>query len=89
MVSEEKQQEILERLQNGVIEFEEDEVVEASNEALELGMDPYKCVIDGLAAGMDVVGEYFAGGEYFVPEVLMCADGALRRPGYPSPAHRV
>jgi len=74
MVSEEKQQEILERLQNGVIEFEEDEVVEASNEALELGMDPYKAVIDGLAAGMDVVGEYFAGGEYFVPEVLMCAD---------------
>ncbi|NOZ07218.1 MAG: cobalamin-binding protein [Chloroflexi bacterium] len=74
MVAEEKQQEILERLQNGVIEFEEDEVVEAANEALELGMDAYKCVIDGLAAGMDVVGEYFAGGEYFVPEVLMCAD---------------
>ncbi|SVD84271.1 uncharacterized protein METZ01_LOCUS437125, partial [marine metagenome] len=30
--------------------------------------------MDGLAAGMDVVGTYFANGEYFVPEVLMCAD---------------
>jgi len=74
MVPEEKQKEILERLQNGVIEFEEDEVIEAANEAVELGMDAYKAVMDGLAAGMDVVGEYFAGGEYFVPEVLMCAD---------------
>lgn len=74
MVPEEKQEEILERLQNGVIEFEEDEVIEAANEAVELGMDAYKAVMDGLAAGMDVVGEYFAGGEYFVPEVLMCAD---------------
>jgi corrinoid protein of di/trimethylamine methyltransferase len=74
MVPEEKQQEILERLQNGVIEFEEEEVIAAANEAVELGMDAYKCVMDGLAAGMDVVGEYFAEGEYFVPEVLMCAD---------------
>ncbi|MFQ5923472.1 MAG: B12-binding domain-containing protein, partial [Anaerolineales bacterium] len=66
--------EILERLRNGVIEFEEDDVVAAANEALEVGMDAYKALMDGLAAGMDVVGEYFANGEYFVPEVLMSAD---------------
>jgi corrinoid protein of di/trimethylamine methyltransferase len=61
-------------LKNGVIEFEEDDVIDAANLAVELEMDAYKATMDGLAAGMDVVGEYFAGGEYFVPEVLMCAD---------------
>ncbi|MFQ5857687.1 MAG: B12-binding domain-containing protein [Anaerolineae bacterium] len=70
----EQERDILERLQNGVIEFEEEDVIEAAQEALEVGMDPYKAIMDGLAAGMDVVGQYFANGEYFVPEVLMCAD---------------
>jgi len=73
-VTPEKEAEILELLKNGVIEFEEDDVIEAANLVVELGMDAYKATMDGLAAGMDVVGGYFAGGEYFVPEVLMCAD---------------
>lgn len=74
MVSEEKRAEILEKLKNGVIEFDEDVVSEASQEALEAGMDPYEAIMDGLAAGMDVVGELFSKKEYFVPEMLMCAD---------------
>jgi corrinoid protein of di/trimethylamine methyltransferase len=73
-VTPEQEAEILELLKNGVIEFEEDDVIDAANLAVELEMDAYKATMDGLAAGMDVVGEYFAGGEYFVPEVLMCAD---------------
>lgn len=70
----EQETDILERLKNGVIEFEEDDVIDAANEAVELEMEAYKAVMDGLAAGMDVVGQYFADGEYFVPEVLMSAD---------------
>lgn len=69
-----KLDDILERLKNGVIEFDEETVIQASNESVEYGFDAYKCIMDGLAAGMDVVGVYFANGEYFVPEVLMCAD---------------
>ena len=30
--------------------------------------------MDGLAAGMQIVGELYEKNEYFVPEVLMCAD---------------
>ncbi|GMQ78699.1 MAG: corrinoid protein [Anaerolineae bacterium] len=73
-VTPEQEAEILELLKNGVIEFEEDDVIDAANLAVELGIDAYKATMDGLAAGMDVVGVYFAEGEYFVPEVLMCAD---------------
>ncbi len=74
MPTPEQERDILERLKNGVIEFDEETVIEAAQEAVEIGMDAYKAIMDGLAAGMDVVGEYFATGEYFVPEVLMCAD---------------
>jgi len=74
MAAPEQQADILERLKNGVIEYDEDSVVTASREALEVGLDAYRAVMDGLASGMDVVGQYFAQGEYFVPEVLMCAD---------------
>ena len=31
-------------------------------------------IMDGLAAGMEVVGDLYDRNEYFVPEVLMCAD---------------
>ena len=74
MAAPEQQADILERLKNGVIEYDEDSVVTASREALEVGLDAYRAVMDGLDSGMDVVGQYFAQGEYFVPEVLMCAD---------------
>lgn len=74
MVSEEKRQEILERLKNGVVSFEEEAVKQAAQEVLDLGMDAYDAVIHGLSAGMERVGELWDCGEYFVPEVLMSSD---------------
>ncbi len=66
--------EIIEELKQGVIEFNEDQVKEAAQRALDEGVDAYEAIMDGLAAGMARVGELFAANEYFVPEVLMCAD---------------
>ena len=74
MVDEEKRKDILERLKNGVVEFDEDMVREAAQEALDIGMDALDAIMNGLVAGMEEVGELFDKGEYFVPEVLMCAD---------------
>jgi methanogenic corrinoid protein MtbC1 len=74
MGSEERKQELWEELKQGVIEYEEDRVVEASNAVVAEGFDAYEAIMDGLAAGMEVVGELFDSQEYFVPEVLMCAD---------------
>lgn len=67
-------EELFEKLKNGVIEYEEDEVKEASQQALDEGYDALEMVMDGLAAGMEVVGDLYDRNEYFVPEVLMCAD---------------
>jgi corrinoid protein of di/trimethylamine methyltransferase len=66
--------ELLEKLKNGVVEYEEDEVKEAAQQALDDGHDALEMIMDGLAAGMEVVGDLYDRNEYFVPEVLMCAD---------------
>jgi len=67
-------EELLEKLKNGVVEYQEDEVKEASQQALDDGYDALEMIMDGLAAGMEVVGDLYDRNEYFVPEVLMCAD---------------
>ncbi len=67
-------EELLEQLKNGVVEYEEDEVKEASQQALDDGYNALEMIMDGLAAGMEIVGDLYDRNEYFVPEVLMCAD---------------
>ena len=74
MASEEKRQEILKNLSEGVVEYREDQVKDAANSALEEGMDAYDAIMNGLAAGMEIVGDLYDRQEYFVPEILMCAD---------------
>ncbi|MEX1352444.1 MAG: B12-binding domain-containing protein, partial [Desulfobacterales bacterium] len=66
--------ELLEKLKTGVVEYQEDMVKEAAQQALDDGYVPLEMIMDGLAAGMEVVGDLYDRNEYFVPEVLMCAD---------------
>ena len=67
-------EELLEKLKEGVVEFEDDQVKEASQEWLDAGLPALDGIMDGLAAGMEIVGDLYDRNEYFVPEVLMCAD---------------
>ncbi len=67
-------EELLEKLKEGVVEYQEDDVKEASQQALDDGYDALEMIMDGLAAGMEIVGDLYDRNEYFVPEVLMCAD---------------
>jgi corrinoid protein of di/trimethylamine methyltransferase len=74
MVSEERHAEILKNLSDGVVEYQEDLVKEYANIALDEGLDAYDAIMNGLAAGMEIVGDLYDRQEYFVPEILMCAD---------------
>ena len=67
-------EELLEQLKNGVVDYQEDDVKEASQQALDDGYNALEMIMDGLAAGMEIVGDLYDRNEYFVPEVLMCAD---------------
>jgi corrinoid protein of di/trimethylamine methyltransferase len=74
MASEDRRKQLIEALREGVIKYDEDRVKESANEWLKQGLDANEAIFEGLAAGMEAVGDLFAKSEYFVPEVLMCAD---------------
>jgi len=74
MASEERKREILKKLSDGVVNFDESMVREAAQEAMNEGIDAFEAIMDGLAAGMEIVGELYDRHEYFVPELLMSAD---------------
>ena len=67
-------QELLKILKEGVVNYKVEEVGKAAQQVLDEGHDPLEAVMEGLAAGMEEVGQLFEEEEYFVPEVLMCAD---------------
>jgi len=72
--SEKKKKELLKKLSDGVVKFNESEVVEAAKEAIREGIDAFEAIMEGLAAGMEIVGELYNRHEYFVPELLLSAD---------------
>ena len=74
MATEERTKEILEGLHKSVYEFEEDDAVKWAKIALEEDVDPFVATMEGLANGMIAAGEAYNRKEYFVPELLMCAD---------------
>ncbi len=74
MATEARREEILKRLSDGVVEYQEDEVKEYATIAVEEGLDAYDAIMNGLASGMEIVGDLYDRQEYFVPEILMCAD---------------
>ncbi len=87
-------EELLEKLKNGVVEYQEEEVKEASQQALDDGYEALEMIMDGLAAGMEIVGDLYDRNEYFVPEVLMCADALyagldILRPHVPEKAGEI
>ncbi|MDG6027436.1 MAG: cobalamin-binding protein [Candidatus Brocadia sp.] len=65
---------ILNHLAQAVIDMDMARASKAAAEAISCNMDPYEAITDGLAKGMDTVNELFENEEYFVPEILLCAD---------------
>ncbi len=70
----ERTDELFGKLKQGVIDFDEDGVIEAANAVVDEGIDAVEAVFNGLVPGMEHVGELYEQQEYFVPELLMCAD---------------
>jgi methanogenic corrinoid protein MtbC1 len=71
---EERAQELIEGLYDGVVNMDEEAVARLSRAVLEEGIDVYEVIAKGLTAAMDRVGELYRSQEYFVPELLLCSD---------------
>jgi corrinoid protein of di/trimethylamine methyltransferase len=74
MGKEELRDELLKTLSDAVVDMDEDKAKEAAQRVLDEGLNAYDAVMNGLAAGMVIVGELYDKHEYFVPELLLCAD---------------
>jgi corrinoid protein of di/trimethylamine methyltransferase len=61
-------------LAQAVIDGEPEDAEEQARLALEQGLDPLACINEGLSPGIDRVGELFATGEYFLPDLIMGGD---------------
>jgi len=62
---------LFDRLAQAVIDGEPEEAEELARQALDQGLDPLECINEGLTRGIDRVGELFASGEYFLPDLII------------------
>jgi methanogenic corrinoid protein MtbC1 len=74
MATEERTQELIKALYDAVIAMDEDAARDLSETILKEGIDAYYALTHGLTSAMDRVGELYSSNEYFVPELLLCAD---------------
>ena len=70
--------EMYEKLAQTVIEGEPDDAEALAKQALADGLDPLTCINEGLTKGIQKVGELFASGEYFLPELIIGAEAMKR-----------
>ena len=68
-------QEFFAKLTQSLIEGDPDATSEITQTALAAGIEPMEIIKQGLIPGMNVVGEKFSTGEYFLPDLIIAADG--------------
>lgn len=66
--------EILKGLSDAVLDMDEVAAVDYANRAVESGVDATVAIESGLADGMQRAGELYEQEEYFISELLLCAD---------------
>jgi corrinoid protein of di/trimethylamine methyltransferase len=76
-VEEKMSEEIYQKLAQAVIDGEAEEAEALARQALEVGLDPLECINLGLTKGIQHVGELFAEGECYLPELILSA-GAMK-----------
>lgn len=63
--------EIFKNLAQAVIDGEPEDAEKWAIEALKQGLDPLACINEGLSKGIQEVGERFAAGDFFLPELVL------------------
>jgi dimethylamine corrinoid protein len=66
--------ELFEKLAEAVVNMDENAVELLCGEVIEKNINVFEAINEGLTKGMEKVGKLFEEEEYFVPELLMCAD---------------
>jgi len=67
--------ELFTQLTNSLIDGDPETTVALTQEALAAGIEPMAIIREGLMPGMNAVGDKFSCGEYFLPDLIIAADG--------------
>ncbi|MBA7606925.1 Methionine synthase [subsurface metagenome] len=65
---------MLERLRDSIVELEIDTITELCQEALDVGISASDAIIKGMAKGMEIVGQKYDDGEYYLAELIMAGE---------------
>lgn len=67
-------EELLKRLSDGVVDMEEEDVIETAKEYVEAGHTILDGIMEGLVDGMNRASQLYEEEEYFVTDLLLCSD---------------
>jgi hypothetical protein len=65
---------ILDKLSEAIVELDIDSIVGLCESAIESGIQPYDIVVNGMAKGMEIVGQKYEAGEYYLAELIMAGE---------------
>jgi dimethylamine corrinoid protein len=66
---------IIKQLITAIVEGENEQAVALTRQAVIAGFEPMAIIDEGLIPGMDIVGEKYSSGEYFLPNLIISANG--------------
>ena len=66
--------ELLKKLNEMILQGNSEKAVETSQRCLEVGLSPLQIIIDGCNKAMKIAGDLYEKQEYYVPELLLCAE---------------
>jgi corrinoid protein of di/trimethylamine methyltransferase len=70
-------EELFKNMAQAVIDGDDEEAEALAQQALDRGVDPLAAINEGLTPGMDVVGELYASGEYFLPDLILGGEAMM------------
>jgi 5-methyltetrahydrofolate--homocysteine methyltransferase len=65
------EEKIFESIKTQILAFNEPQLIEKINEALGMGISPADIISKGLSSGLEIVGQKFENGEFFLPELML------------------
>jgi len=69
-----KEEVILGKIRDAIVNLDIDGIQKACREAIDAGIPAYKAVTDGMAKGMEIVGQKYESNEYFLAELIMAGE---------------
>jgi corrinoid protein of di/trimethylamine methyltransferase len=79
-------EELFKQMAQAVIDGDDDEAASLAQQALDQGVDALEAINKGFTPGMDVVGELYSTGEYFLPDLILGGEAMKAALGVLEPA---